>query len=220
MKWHGQVYLNKRTARESMGRLLIKHKYAQLLFFIVLLLSPVSCALSPISFTVLDADTKKPIEGAAAIAFWDKTVGLGFTHTKTVRVVEEVTGEEGKFKISVPISPGADEGRLKIYKPGYVGWDSEKIYWGHYETRVTSVRLTKRDNFKWQNQTIYLEKFKKEYSFLSHNRFLSRGLPLGPNLSQVGETGVYRNAIRWEVPFATEEHKQYLKDIKKHNPPK
>ena len=107
---------------------------AKTLFVIILLLCfPLTvCGSSSITITVLDYETKKPIEGAVAIAFWNQTKGVpGMTRTETVKIVEAVSDKEGKFAIpAVSVSIFADKPHLKVYKSGYVGWNNKEIYQG------------------------------------------------------------------------------------------
>ena len=51
--------------------------------------------------TVVDDETKEPIEGAVVAAQWNKTKGPpGLTNTVTIKVVETVTDMECRFFIS------------------------------------------------------------------------------------------------------------------------
>ena len=73
-----------------------------LISFIVLLLLS-GCGYPTITLRVLDEQTKEPIEGAVAIAWWTTSHGLpGLTYHKTARVNEIVSGP------AIPVmTPGA-----------------------------------------------------------------------------------------------------------------
>ena len=126
------------------------------------------------TFRVVDAETKEPIEGAVALAMWTTTSGLpGLTSRNTAKVVEEETGADGIVRIPVVVGRLAlQKPWLKVYKPGYVGWDSLYIYLGCYEKDRKLSREKKRENFSWKNQDLYLEKWKEEYTHTSHMSFL------------------------------------------------
>ncbi|MCW5203871.1 hypothetical protein VU12_13150, partial [Desulfobulbus sp. US4] len=132
--------------RKKRGDMVLKQYTMIPLFLIVVLLS--GCAGST-TFRVLDAETKRPIEGAVALAHWTSTDGFpGLTHTDTAKVAEDVSDSEGKLSI-----PGAwgflalQRPHIKVYKPGYVGWDSRLIYLGCYKNDRIMARIEKRKDF-------------------------------------------------------------------------
>jgi len=180
------------------------------IFFLLLCFPLSACGSSSITITVLDSETKEPIEGAVAVVFWNQTKGVpGMTRTETVKIVEIVSNKDGKFAIpavSVPIF--ADKPHLKVYKSGYVGWNNIEIYQGHYGDDTSTVKTSKRIGFKWRNQSIYLERFRSNYSYLSHRHFLS--VPFPTSYKSGGE-GLYKKATMYEIPFRQKEKSQSSK---------
>ncbi len=174
---------------------------------LIILVSLNGCATTTKTFRVLDAETKKPIRGAVALAEWISVKGFGFTHTDTAKIVEAVTDRNGFFTLPAVFGTIADQTpHIKVYKPGYVGWDSRWIYLGCYEENRRSPREIRRKGFSMRDQDIYLEPWKDEYSFISHGKFIR------PNVSfeDVGmkpQDSKYRKAIRYEVKFSGKERK-------------
>lgn len=179
-----------------------------LVFISILLLN--GCA-GGTTFRVLDAITKEPIEGAVALATWTDTRGLpGFSSSYTAKAVESETGPDGIFRIPAIFSSLAfQKPHIKVYKPGYVGWDSLRIYLGSYKKDKTLARTKKREGFTKGNQDIYLEPWKKEYSYMSHYSFIQTY----KNLSK--DAGIkdskYENAIHYEAPFYLKERESLNK---------
>ncbi len=125
----------------------------------------------PASFTVLDDETKEPIEGAVSLVEWTVTGGLpGLTNTKTAKTIEEVSNAGGIVHIPIVFGIFAllNKPHLKVYKPGYVGWDSRLIYLGCRENDKKRAILKRREYFSWKSQIIYLKKWKEEYTHTSH----------------------------------------------------
>ncbi len=113
--------------------------------------------------TVVDAETRTPIEGAVVLVEWTKTKGLGLTHTESYKVVEVVTDKEGKAKISDVYNPLVDPPDVVVYKKGYVAWSS----------RIVFPDQRKREDFKWRNGYVFkLEPFKESYSHYDHYSFI------------------------------------------------
>lgn len=105
-------------------------------FVLLLSLFLCGCAASSTTFRILDAETKKPIEGAVALAEWiggrRMAVIAEPTQAYTTEAVEAVSDSEGKFTIpGVAGSLAMQTPHLKVYKPGYAGWDSRRIYLGY-----------------------------------------------------------------------------------------
>lgn len=160
------------------------------------------CAAST-TFRVLDAETKEPIEGAVALAKWigGRRMGViaGPTQAYTAKAVEAVSDSEGKF--TIPGMTGRlamQTPHLKVYKPGYVGWDSRRIYLGYRGNDIKRTRAKKRTGFTMKDQDIYLEPWKDEYSFISHSSFVAP--PTGFEEGGVKDSK-YRKAIDYETPY-------------------
>ncbi|WP_028582028.1 carboxypeptidase-like regulatory domain-containing protein [Desulfogranum japonicum] len=170
------------------------------------------CATST-TFRVLDVETNKPIEGAVALAEWvgGENMGLvGPTFAYTAKVVEVVTDSNGNFSIPGTLGRLAlQTPHLKIYKAGYVGWDSRFVYLGYYAENWKLPRLQERKSFLMKDQAVYMQTWKDEYSFISHGRFIDSYA----DFSKVGiDDSKYQKAIRHEIPFEIEElksHKPY-----------
>lgn len=209
------IIKNQKPSKCSANKGEIMIQYLQTFIVMIVMFPLMACAGTSITCKVLDEKTKEPIEGAVAIAWWNQTKGFGLTHTITVKIVEEVTDKDGQFTIpavSVPLS--ASPPQLKVYKPGYVGWSSDSIYLGYHGDDIFSVKSEKRTNFQWQDQTIYLEKFKEGYSYVSHEKFLTRGLPTIKDSNKLNINDLFGQAINWEIPFRVKERDQLNKKKK------
>lgn len=118
----------------------------------------------PISGTVIDGETKQPIEGAVILVEWTKKVGIGDYHTESVKVVETMSDKEGKFKVSGLFNFAVDKPDVAVYKKGYVAWNNKFIF----------PSWEKRTGFRWQSGRSYLlEKFKSTYSYIDHSMFVA-----------------------------------------------
>ena len=196
-------FLMERRKQLQVHTTLIKFlTYTVILLFILLS----GCATSK-TFRVLDAETREPIEGAVALATWTSYKGVpGLSYGYTSKAVEDVSDKNGYF--TIPAFSGMDAldtPHLKIYKPGYVGWDSRWIYLGCYKRDRKIAREKRRENFKMQNQDIYLEHWKKEYSYISHRSFINPLASFGDDVGVKSTESKYLKAIRYEVPFAGKE---------------
>ena len=83
------------------------------------------CYLAPFDGKVIDADTKKPIEGAAVLAVYHgTTASIAGSNTYAVDAQETLTDANEEFKIptrSIQSEkvPGRPRGNIIIFKPGY-----------------------------------------------------------------------------------------------------
>jgi hypothetical protein len=193
----------------------IKQSFLNVLILFALLLS--GCAAST-TFRVLDAETKEPIEGAVALAEWigGSRMGIiaGPTFAHTAKVVEVVTDSEGKFMI--PVVGGSlamQTPHIKIYKPGYVGWDSRRIYLGYRGTDIKRTRAKKRVGFTMKDQDISLEPWTDEYSFISHSSFIDTNADFG-DVGMRSNDSKYLKAIDYEIPFYVKEKNMLQKKRK------
>lgn len=160
---------------------------------IITILFTTGCYL-PISGRVIDAETNQPIEGAVVLVEWTKTKGYGFTYTESVKVAETLSDKDGKYYLPGCFSPFVKEPDVTVYKKGYLAWNSNLIF----------PNYTKRDDFKWQNESIQkLQKFMSNYSFDAHMSFI-RGIVIsGP----LGQKKQMMEAIKWEEEKAFEERR-------------
>jgi hypothetical protein len=127
---------------------------------------------SPITGTVVDAETGKPIEGAVVLVEWTKRKGfLVDYHTESVKVVEVLSDKDGKVRISGVLVPFVDPPDMTVYKKGYVAWSNRSIFMDG-----------ERKDFVWNNGAVFkLEKFKPEYSYVKHRAFITASINLSIN---------------------------------------
>lgn len=141
-----------------------------------------SMAYADITGKVVDAETSEPIEGAVVLVEWTVTKGLlGMTNTESLKVVEAVTDQEGRFNIDDKVPEPEPDYRLMaiskvnppevtIYKRGYVAWNNEYIF----------PSYKKREDFKWQTYNLYrLVRFKDEYDLDAHISFIHMAIGYG-----------------------------------------
>jgi hypothetical protein len=148
------------------GTIMKSHmKLITVVAFISILIILFGC-YSPITGTVVDAETGKPIEGAVVMAEWTKRHGIGDYHTESVKVVEVLSDKDGKVRISGILVPFVDPPDVTVYKKGYVAWSNRSIFMDGG-----------RKDFVWNNGAVFkLEKFKPEYSYVEHDSFVSRSI--------------------------------------------
>ena len=139
---------------------------------------------------VLDAETGKPIEGAAVYIHWSKSGSgpPGLAGSVEVEVAEDLSDTEGLFKIP-KYSPLRKSYEMTVYKKGYVCWNSIDIF-PTYE---------KRKGFKLKNgMVIKLERFKAEYSKEKHAFFTNSS-----SINRKG-SGLFDDAIKSETELVGE----------------
>ena len=145
----------------------------------------VSCGKSTVTGRVVDAETGKPIEGAAVHIFWAKSgsgpPGLG--GEVKVDVVETLTDADGSFEVP-KYNKYSYTYNMAVYKKGYVCWSNRKVFPTYEE----------RHDFKLKTgMVIKLEQFKPKYSQLKHADFT-----LAASAGRVGR-GVFDKAIENEM---------------------
>ncbi|MCP4023156.1 MAG: hypothetical protein GY729_15040 [Desulfobacteraceae bacterium] len=164
------------------------------------------------TFRVLDAETKEPIQGAVAIAMWTSTKGLpGLSSTYTAKAIEAESDKNGILKLTVKGKYARYKPRLKIYKPGYVVWDSKLIYLGCREDDKKRARYKRREGFSMKDQDVFLEPWKDEYTFISHDSLIQ------PNIFRdeaIPKNSKYDKAIEYETPFYIEERNSLIEEYK------
>ncbi len=120
------------------------------------------CAYLPITGTVVDAETGKPIEGAVVLVEWTIKKGIGDKHTESVKVAEVLTDKDGKFDLPGCYRSFVEKPDLAVYKKGFVTWSSRNIF----------PTWENRKDFQWASNNRYmLEKFKTTYSYTDHYMF-------------------------------------------------
>lgn len=166
---------------------------------LIMLLPSAACA-GPISGKaitgkIVDAETRRPIEGAVLLVEWTKTHGFGNTYTTSEKAVEVFSDKNGIVKI-----PGYDvrfvnEPVITIYKPGYVAWNNQWIFPADIN----------RTDFKWKNDYVFkLDKFKEGYSYVKHHGFVSRC---------VNESLSFEKKMKFIEMYENAESKKYRKEL-------
>ena len=183
-------------------------KFSLILTFLLFLNSTGCAGYYPdMTGTVVDAETGQPIEGAVVLVEWTKKVGIGDYHTESVKVVEVVTDEKGKFKVTGIVKPFIEPPDMTIYKKGYVAWNNKVIF----------PEYKKREGFKWRSGNIYkLDRFKPEYSHIEHTSFIHSAT----NASISSNKMMIEKAYRWEeLESSNERDKRDQRKIPNRNDP-
>jgi len=208
-----------KSVKKSQNFFSADRQVSYLLTAVLLVLGlPLGGCSTATTFRVLDAETKKPVEGVVALATWGGSrrmaIIAGPTFGYTAKAVEEVSAKDGYLTI-----PGATGEQalnpplLQIYKPGYVGWNSRRVYLGFDLNDLKYARTKKRENFVWKNQDIYLEPWKDDgtMNHFTHESFLSP--PTGFREGGIKDSKYYK-AGRYEAPFREQEKNQWRKERK------
>jgi len=142
--------------------------------------------------TVIDAETGAPIEGAIALAQWFSSSAVipegRFENLDKAK--ESFSDKDGKVNIG-GFWGLFSNGRLTVYKPGYVLWDSKEIC-PIYE---------KRTDFDDQHRTVQLLKFDNEAA-----RWLKEKYDVGRSGPHVMQNGCF---LRW---YNSEINRMYRHD--------
>ena len=137
---------------------------------LALIISFVACSpKSLIKVQVMDAETHRPIEGAAVAIRWleDSRVGLS-AQNKTLEAVQALSDEQGIIQL-----PEYPEKKyiLGVYKSGYICWSSRVIFLMNPDISGTEkYQRRKRYQIK-DGMQIELRPLKKEDSKLLHAGF-------------------------------------------------
>lgn len=172
----------------------------QMILVVIILGLPVyGCAIrTMIKGQVIDAETGKPIEGAAILIDWSRpSFGIpGLSGTTPVETYETTSDTKGYFK--VPKHYGfIYEYILTIYKKGYVCWNNKKVFPSHEE----------RTDFTLKNSVVIkMERFKEEYDKLDHANF-TEAFAIGRS-----GTGSFNDAIKEESLLLDEHARQLRKE--------
>jgi len=151
------------------------------------------CAYLPITGTVVDAETGKPIEGAVVLVEWTIKKGIGDKHTESVKVAEVLTDKDGKFDLPGCYRPFVEAPDLTIYKRGHVAWNNKFIFPNYKE----------RTDFKWENGYLFkLEEFIDAHFHNDHVSFLRSSIAASQNLE--AKVTIYK-AFEWERYLAQQE---------------
>ncbi len=165
-----------------------------IVFFVMIFLAT-DCD-AEITGKVVDAETGEPIESAVVLVEWIITKGLpGMSYSESYEVKEELTDKEGKVSISGVLNPFTRR-YLTIYKKGYVAWNSVYIF----------PDYKKRTDFKWQSDYVFkLDKFKSEYGYIAHTRFIRDAIHSGMALRKKESI---EKAFEWEDEMAFQERQR------------
>lgn len=165
-----------------------------ILIGLVLVISLVAC--SPkfmINGRVLDADTHKPIKGAAVAIRWvADTSGQERDNTATFEAYQALSDDKGVFQL--PQYP-KKKYFLGVYKHGYICWSSQDIFLIDPDAAIAD-EYRKRKNHSFGNgMEINLEPFKPEGSV----RDLHAGFTvMVAGESTVAQEGPFHRAIESE----------------------
>lgn len=132
--------------------------------------------------TVIDTETKEPIEGAVVIAAWRKIymspVG---SNSRFLDAVETLTDKNGffyipKFKAVNLIPIAYMEGpRISIYKPGYSFFPSGEYFSTYFPNSLLKVSFPEMEEMLLKGVTVELLRFKTKKERME-------GLPADPSL--------------------------------------
>ncbi len=155
----------------------------------------------PFDGQVVDAQSGKPIEGAAVLGSWAFETGDGsLPGPATARSTLTQTDADGRYRIG-RLSELSD-GRLQrftliVYKQGYVAWRSDRRF----------DDFSRRHDFAQSGNVAKLDLFGADLSHVRHLRFIGAGGPLLPRLAaelqQAGlEVETQAAAVAKEEPTA------------------
>lgn len=168
-------------------------KNAVVFTILALIISLISC--SPkclVRGRVVDAETRKPIEGAAVAIRWYSDNSTPQTNkTGTIAAVQALSNDNGEFKI--PEYPKRQH-ILGIYKSGYICWSSKDIFWAN------SGKDTK---LKYRQRQRHRIKDGMEVELIPLKNMHSRDLHAGFTVMVAGEStdseaGPFHQAIQGE----------------------
>jgi hypothetical protein len=172
---------------ENMEILVAIKRYLSRLVFIPIVFLLSACSL-PMTLTVLDQETKQPIEDASCIAWWNVKEIDGSYYV--AKIVEAKTDTKGKFRVPMVLGRKAlRTPNIKIYKHEYVGWDAKSTYEGHQVGDDSMPLRGPREDFGFKSQNIYLERYdgnNLNYSRETHFSYLSAYLPSPGDMGLLG----------------------------------
>lgn len=156
------------NADEDCGKeIIMKYSFTTLLWLLSVLgtlpacASPLMYSAEPIEARVVDAETKKPVEGVVVTANWQlfhSTVG-GRVPGSQLMVAETVTDKEGRFAFPAWGPKLALSGYLDNYDPQLLlfksGYEYRRL--GNPVSSVTDHSTTRRS--QWNGRTIEMKKF-------------------------------------------------------------
>lgn len=126
--------------------------------------------LGPFDGVVVDAETERPIAGAAVSASWAFERGLGLRGPAGVREATVETAADGRYQIERPGDvPTGGSMRLRrftliVYRRGYVGYRSD-----------FKLNHDQRHDFSQHANKVRLEKWQPAFEHRQHLAFLGGG---------------------------------------------
>ena len=168
---------------------------------------------------VVDAETGEPVEGAVGLAVWwgEAAVGAfegGGGVSVTKRVGTSVSDEKGRiyiddfwdwhmFKSDYP--------HLTVYKCGYICWNQYRIY------KPGPGPDGYRYDFGKKNRIVRLKKRPENFSFISHDEFISHYITMHGSLGRIRPFDEAYDGCEMQkrVDERTEENKKIKKEKKK-----
>mgnify|MGYP000624985124 CR=1 FL=1 len=142
---------------------------------------PLTYSAEPIEAWVIDAATKKPLEGVVVTANWQLEEGTlgGNVQVGQLMVLEAVTDKSGRFYFPawgpLKVAKGhlvSEDPQLLIFKSGYQSLRLSNQYTSDRELRLRPVRRS-----DWNGKTIEMKSFRgtsEEYA--RHLSFLHTGI--------------------------------------------
>jgi hypothetical protein len=144
-------------------------------------------AAEAITATVVDSETKKPIEGALVIAHWIATDGLDLTDREvgTVEILETITDSAGEFHFNAwgpkeYVGEGelsASDPDITLFKRGYQPlWVGNGRYKTPPSKDVSHRKTGTVRSSLWDGETIAMHAFKgsiREFAVLSYGPVVS-----------------------------------------------
>jgi hypothetical protein len=131
----------------------------------------------PFDGQVLDAQSGKPVEGAAVLGSWAFQTGDGrLSGPATARFVLAQTDADGRYRIGrlSELTDGRlDRFTLIVYKQGYIGYRSDRRF----------EDFSPRRDFAQSGNVARLDHPPSDLSHVRHLRFIGAGGPLLPRLS-------------------------------------
>jgi hypothetical protein len=137
----------------------------------------------PYDGQVLDADTGKPLAGAAVVGSWSLEDGVGLIGPEGAAWRRVETDADGRYRLE---AFAGGRGRLArftllVYKRGYVAYRSDR--------RIEDASA--RHDFTQRENVVKLERFPEAMTHAAHLRYLGAGGPLlaelGPELQQASD---------------------------------
>ena len=137
---------------------------------LALFISIIACGpKSIIKVRVMDAETHRPIKGAAVAIRWlEDSLAVLSTQPKTLDAVQALSDEQGVFQI-----PQYPEKKyvLGVYKAGYICWSSRVIFLMNPDKSGTEKYQRRKRSQIQDGMQIELKPFTKEDSKLLHAGF-------------------------------------------------